>query len=175
MFTSSTWGSIACDQALKERIAQHYRIRLILDNLPVTTYDLADSPESIRPGFEVGYEQDGKFFVNNHIMFTILLHRTNGQYTRAQKDFAAIEAAAEIEVSNRHKPTLHSAYVHLGTVTGAAFWHLCWVVKQISMHSCMSNKQKRHQCILQVHSTNSSKCFSCFLCPHCCQPPGLVV
>ena len=71
---------------------------MILDNLPVTTYDLAENPDSIRPGFEVGYEQDGKYYVNNHLMYSILLHKTNGQYTRAQKDFAEIEAAAVVEV-----------------------------------------------------------------------------
>lgn len=35
------------------KIDQHYRVRLILDNLPITTYDLEDLPESIRPGFQV--------------------------------------------------------------------------------------------------------------------------
>ncbi len=46
-------------------------MRLILDNLPITTYDLELDPESVRPGFEVGYELDGKFFVNNHLMFKV--------------------------------------------------------------------------------------------------------
>ena len=85
-------------QDIKEKISQRYRVRLILDNLPVTAYDLADSPESIRPGFELGYEADGKFYVNNHLSFTILYHRTNGQYTRAQMDLAEIEAASVVEV-----------------------------------------------------------------------------
>ena len=72
-------------------------MRLILDNLPITTYDLAENPESIRPGYEVGYEREGKYYLNNHLMFKILVHKTNGQYTRARENMAEIEAAAVIE------------------------------------------------------------------------------
>ena len=86
-------------QNLKDKIDGQYRIRLILDNLPITTYDLEDQPESIRPGFEVGYKNDDGYFVNNHLMFKILVHQTNGQYTRARQDLAEIEAAAVVEVS----------------------------------------------------------------------------
>ncbi|KAK9807028.1 hypothetical protein WJX72_011093 [[Myrmecia] bisecta] len=88
---------------LKEKINAHYRIRLILDNLPITTYDLADNPESVRPGFEVGFQTDSKFYVNNHLMFKILVHRTNGQYTRARENMAEIEAAAVVEGGARRK------------------------------------------------------------------------
>ena len=85
-------------QNLGEKIDQKYRVRLILDNLPVTTYDLEENPESVRPGYEVGYEKDGKRYVNNHLMFKILVHQTNGQYTRAKENMAEIEAAAIVEV-----------------------------------------------------------------------------
>lgn len=43
-------------QDLREKIDQHYRVRLILDNLPITTYDLEDAPESIRPGYQVTFQ-----------------------------------------------------------------------------------------------------------------------
>lgn len=33
-------------QVLKEKIRDQYRVRLILDNLPITTYDLELDPES---------------------------------------------------------------------------------------------------------------------------------
>lgn len=82
---------------LNEKIDQRYRVRLILDNLPVTTYDLEENPESVRPGYEVGYEKDGKHYVNNHLMFKILVHQTNGQYTKAKENMAEIEAAAIVE------------------------------------------------------------------------------
>lgn len=85
-------------QNLNEKIDQQYRVRLILDNLPVTTYDLEENPESVRPGYELGYEKDGKRFINNHLMFKILVHQTNGQYTRAKENMAEIEAAAIVEV-----------------------------------------------------------------------------
>lgn len=47
------YEALLCVQDLREKIDQHYRVRLILDNLPITTYDLEKAPESIRPGFEV--------------------------------------------------------------------------------------------------------------------------
>lgn len=68
-----------------------------MDNLPITTYDLAENRDSIRPGYEVGYEREGKYYLNNHLMFKILVHKTNGQYTRARENMAEIEAAAVIE------------------------------------------------------------------------------
>lgn len=91
-------NNFAVMQNLKEKIDQQYRVRLILDNLPVTTYDLEENPESVRPGYELGYERDGKRFINNHLMFKILVHQTNGQYTRAKENMAEIEAAAIVEV-----------------------------------------------------------------------------
>lgn len=87
-------------QDLREKIDQRYRVRLILDNLPVTTYDLEDNPESVRPGYEVGYEADGKYYINNHLMFKILVHQTNGQYKRMREQMAEMEAASSVEVSH---------------------------------------------------------------------------
>ena len=61
-------------------------MRLILDNLPITTYDLEENPESIRPGYEVGYKgEGGQYYLNNHLMFKILVHRTHGQYSRVAR------------------------------------------------------------------------------------------
>lgn len=84
---------------MREKIDQHYRVRLILDNLPITTYDLEENPESIRPGYEIGFSVDGKYYLNNHLMFKILVHKTNGQYSRAREEMAELEAAAVVEVS----------------------------------------------------------------------------
>ena len=87
-------------QDLREKIDQHYRVRLILDNLPITTYDLEENPESIRPGYEIGFAVDGKYYLNNHLMFKILVHKTNGQYSKARQDMAELEAAAVVEVGS---------------------------------------------------------------------------
>ena len=51
---------------------------------------------------QVGYEEGGKYYINNHLMIKILVHKTNGQYTRARANMAEIEAAAVIEVLPRH-------------------------------------------------------------------------
>ena len=50
-------------------------MRLILDNLPVTTYDLELDPESVRPGFEMGFVAGERHFIHNHLMFKILVRR----------------------------------------------------------------------------------------------------
>lgn len=39
-------------QRLTDRIKQQYRVRLILDNLPITTYDLELDPESGEDGVD---------------------------------------------------------------------------------------------------------------------------
>lgn len=87
---------------MREKIDQHYRVRLILDNLPITTYDLEENPESIRPGYEIGFAVDGKYYLNNHLMFKILVHKTNGQYSKARQEMAELEAAAVVEVCLSH-------------------------------------------------------------------------
>ena len=131
-------------QKLQDKIKQQYRVRLILDNLPITTYDLELDPESgaqgagrgrqgstaqrrmpplgprqtipdpaltppplrspgrppraVRPGFEAGYIVDKKFYVNNHLMFKVLVHESNGMYSRMKQEEAELEAAAAVEV-----------------------------------------------------------------------------
>ncbi|GFH07080.1 transmembrane 9 superfamily member [Haematococcus lacustris] len=60
-------------KVLKEKIDKHYRINMALDNLPVTVYDLLDEDqEYVRPGFELGYKEGGKYYINNHLVFNIL-------------------------------------------------------------------------------------------------------
>lgn len=57
---------------------------------------------AVRPGYEVGYRRDGKYYVNNHLMFKVLVHETNGQYTQSRlQDEAELEAAAAVEVGGQ--------------------------------------------------------------------------
>jgi hypothetical protein len=85
-------------KVLRDRIRQQYRVRLILDNLPITTFDLESELELVLPGFEVGYRVGDKYYVNNHLMFKVLVHETNGQYTMSKQAEAEVEAAAAVEV-----------------------------------------------------------------------------
>jgi hypothetical protein len=129
-------------QDLREKIDAHYRVRLILDNLPITTYDLEENPESIRPGFEVGYAVDGKYYLNNHLMFKILVHRTNGQYTRARANAAELEAAAVVEVTSAPVLPRVSPFRGEGVFYGPAEQSaclppcLCRASVQRCMHAC---------------------------------------
>ena len=87
---------------LRDKIKNQYRVRLILDNLPITTYDLEQDPESVRPGFEVGYRAGpDQYYVNNHLMFKVLVHESNGQYSRMSQSEAELEAAASVEATGR--------------------------------------------------------------------------
>ena len=88
-------------KVLKEKIKEEYRVRMILDNLPITTYDLEKQPDSVRPGFEVGYKIKDKYYVNNHLMFKVLVHESNGQYARLRQREAELEAAAAAEATGR--------------------------------------------------------------------------
>lgn len=88
-------------KALKDKIKAQYRVRLILDNLPITTYDLEQDPESVRPGFEVGFKVGDRYYVNNHLMFKVLVHESNGQYARMRQNEAELEAAAAAETTGR--------------------------------------------------------------------------
>lgn len=135
-------------QDVKSKIETRYRVRLILDNLPITTYDLERGPESVRPGvwmqsascflhdagrwhwnlmtmsvccpstcpparlkmcicfatgFDLGFWADNRHFINNHLMFKILVYKTNGQYTKARKRYEEMEAASVVEVRNQHR------------------------------------------------------------------------
>eukprot|EP00887_Chlorella_sp_A99_P002502 scaffold6.g2502.t1 len=86
---------------LKDRIFQQYRVRLILDNLPITTYDLELQPNyeqgSVLPGYELGYIRNQRFYVNNHLMFKILVHESNGQYSQLGGKKAEELAGMEVE------------------------------------------------------------------------------
>lgn len=153
MTHSSAWiAHDACEDAhlkiadlqdLREKIDQHYRVRLILDNLPITTYDLEENPESIRPGYEIGFTVDGKYYLNNHLMFKILVHKTNGQYSKARQDMAELEAAAVVEVCSQLLciPCLCSVQVlHLSPVQRTFLTSRClaWACMQVWERGCIA-------------------------------------
>lgn len=39
----------------------------------------------VRPGFELGFKKDGKYYINNHLVFNILVYETNGEFTAAKR------------------------------------------------------------------------------------------
>ena len=105
----------AVSQLLKQRISQRYRIRMLLDGLPLTTYDLAENPASIRPGFDVGFEVDGTHYINNHLMFTVLLHK---QHPRSDSSQHAPMAAVRVSLhasgclTKQRIPVVWSDHMH---------------------------------------------------------------
>lgn len=49
-------------------------------------------------GFDLGFWADNRHYINNHLMFKILVYKTNGQYTKARKRYEEMEAASVVEV-----------------------------------------------------------------------------
>jgi hypothetical protein len=50
--------------------------------------------EFVRPGFELGFKVNGKYYIRNHLQFNILVHPTHGEYMRARqgaKDGAVLD------------------------------------------------------------------------------------
>lgn len=85
----------------KSKIDDGYRVNMILDNLPVTVYDLLDeNQEFVRPGYELGYKDEaGKYFIYNHLVFNVLVSLTHGEYTAAMKtadSLSTIEARRKL-------------------------------------------------------------------------------
>lgn len=52
------------------------------------------------PGYELGVTDNGKdFFIFNHLVFNVLVHKTDGRYTRAQN--SAYTASLAVDASRR--------------------------------------------------------------------------
>ena len=88
-------------EALAARISQRYRVRMILDNLPITTVDLEEAEEEEEeggeqgaggsvaavPGYELGFLDQGsaggsnsvEAFANNHLQLKVLVHRVRAR------------------------------------------------------------------------------------------------
>jgi len=84
---------------------------------------------SVRPGFEVGYQIDDKYYVNNHLMFKVLVHETNGQYTMSRtQGEAELEAAAAVEVrpGGQGKRDGGGRAARSGHAVTCCLQQLCW-------------------------------------------------
>lgn len=55
----------------------------------------------LRPGFELGYEENGKYYIKNHLQFNILVHPTHGEYMRARQGFKDAAVLENID-ARRH-------------------------------------------------------------------------
>lgn len=62
-------------QVLRQLIDQNYKVHFSLDSLPVTPNNLEEHPSKVYPGYQIGYTQDGMYYVNNHSMLKILVHQ----------------------------------------------------------------------------------------------------
>eukprot|EP01025_Chloroclados_australasicus_P052878 TRINITY_DN6182_c0_g2_i1.p1 TRINITY_DN6182_c0_g2~~TRINITY_DN6182_c0_g2_i1.p1 ORF type:complete len:676 (+),score=29.99 TRINITY_DN6182_c0_g2_i1:38-2029(+) len=90
---------------LQHKIDNEYRINMILDNMPITTYDLEMNPDSVRPGFDLGYKEDDKYYIYNHLTFNVLVHPSSGTYV---SDMDKLTALSEIEVGARRRALLQT-------------------------------------------------------------------
>ncbi len=70
----------------------------------------AQEQEFVRPGFELGYKQDDKYYIYNHLVFNILVYQTHGEYTaasKAYKNYAAgdLNKRRVLSLSGSHSTT----------------------------------------------------------------------
>lgn len=65
-------------KVFQERIKNEYRVNMILDNLPVAIVRMREDNghpiKTYERGYSVGRIEDDKFYLNNHLRFTILYH-----------------------------------------------------------------------------------------------------
>ena len=64
---------------------------MVLDNLPITTYDLEKGPTNVRPGFELGYRDDEGYYIFNHLVFNVLIHKTHGEYSFSDPKYQKLD------------------------------------------------------------------------------------
>ena len=69
-----------------DKIAKKYRVNMILDNLPVTTYDLTAKQGFILGGFKLGFRYQGKTYIHNHLVFNILVHPVTEEYDKQRAE-----------------------------------------------------------------------------------------
>lgn len=80
-------------QDIVEKIKDVYWVNMVLDNLPVTTSDLASEATTfVTTGFRLGYGKDEKFYINNHLRFRILVHKTKKDYSDHKGEESAVIA-----------------------------------------------------------------------------------
>lgn len=61
---------------LRDRIKENYVARLNADNMPLVTKFITKTGQSVfRFGYPIGYKQDSKFYINNHLSLKILYHK----------------------------------------------------------------------------------------------------
>jgi len=118
-------------ELLAARISQRYRVRMILDNLAITTFDLEEggkddenSSVAVIPGYELGFLDQGsdggsnsvQAFVNNHVQMKVLVHRvkarpgflkgvgessSSSEEEERKRNEALIDAVADLGVRRR--------------------------------------------------------------------------
>lgn len=76
IFLCKTSGVSADEfKLLKKRIDEMYQVNLILDNLPAIRYTKKDDSLFRWTGFPVGVKLNDVYYLFNHLMFTVLVHK----------------------------------------------------------------------------------------------------
>mmetsp|Transcript_1088 Transcript_1088/g.3258 ORF Transcript_1088/g.3258 Transcript_1088/m.3258 type:complete len:662 (+) Transcript_1088:300-2285(+) len=101
------YGPMSAEEVntLKNRIKDNYRVNMILDNLPVTAQDLESNHSVIRPGFDLGFMLGSDYYINNHLVFTILIHPVPALYANGLTLFQA----GSFELEGRRRQLLEAS------------------------------------------------------------------
>lgn len=83
---------------LNRRIGQGYAVRLNLDNMPVVIKGMNRAQDdAYRFGYDIGFEQNGAKFINNHLKFKIFYNDPKSD-TRGPSNFGDLDTAVGFRI-----------------------------------------------------------------------------
>ncbi|OHS95094.1 putative phagocytic receptor 1a [Tritrichomonas foetus] len=80
---------------LMNLIDNKYRIVFILDDIPVSFIDNQNGNLIRSPGFEIGYKENGEYFLNNHVNFKVKTLKVDEDIRIVGFDIKSIENSAD--------------------------------------------------------------------------------
>ena len=67
------------------------------------SFCLLQDQEFIRAGFELGFKEGDKYYINNHLTFNILVHPTHGEYMRARQQYKSAALLDNMDAKRKHR------------------------------------------------------------------------
>ncbi|EME32166.1 endomembrane protein-like protein [Galdieria sulphuraria] len=95
---------------LKRLVKREYRARLNLDNMPLVVKKQTPSGENVYQfGYQIGFREDKKIYVNNHLRLKILYHRPSSMVSSDLQDVYRVVGFEVEPVSMTHRDNPGSA------------------------------------------------------------------
>ncbi|CAB4011926.1 transmembrane 9 superfamily member 4-like, partial [Paramuricea clavata] len=101
-------------QTVAKRIKEDYSVHMLVDNLPIATkFRTLDNTEfQYEHGFKLGYERDGKIYINNFLHLVIKYHKDNSGSFRVVGFEAQPMSISNIETKTAVQETAEAECKH---------------------------------------------------------------